>query len=216
MSLGLDSRLAQTLVYGGIAISLAMYCWRWPTFGGVIAVIYGIYKLLGNQIYTPNLFTLIPVTAYLVIYGLFFIGGILSTVGGFITKATTKEESNLSRKLHKLAVFISLSSVIMAALYAFGVAIFIMYGSPPNPPDYLVASVFYLVPLLLVLIYISWKKPAQGGLIELIVVIPVLIIVMGTRWEIWLIIPYVIFCLSFIFGGLLNIASDLSRRNANI
>ena len=73
-------------------------------------------------------------------------------------------------------------------------------------PDYLVGSLFYLVPAFLVLAWIAWRWPAQGGLLEIIVGIFWLANAGMSNWETVFFIPYAFLCGLLMAVGSLNIA----------
>jgi hypothetical protein len=219
-SIGLNPQLSQTLVYGGIAVFLALYSWWWPVFGGVITGLYGCYKLfgfLGNILsghnpFDRNLFTMIPAPAYYALYSVFVIGAILSIIAGLKTKTTYLEETDISGKLRIISLIMTLSSLIMAVLYAFGLFIYITYGSPTNPHGSVVGSMLYLVPLILILTYIAWKWSAQGGLLEILFMVPLLVVILASNWELLYLIPLAFFSSIVIIAAVLNIARGFLIR----
>ncbi len=201
----------QVLITGGIAVAIVLYSWWWPGFGGVVTVVYGSLQIIGDirTIQSSHIETAVPVSVYYSLYALLIAGGIIGIIAGMRRKTALAEDSDLTKRLRKTALIVNLSLAGTATFFGFVVLIISITF---YTPDYLIASAFFQLPALLVLAWIAWRWPAQGGLLEIVngvfwlnvVYIPT----MGPGFS----IPYVSICGILITAGCLNIARGYLLR----
>ena len=202
----------QVLITGGIAALIVLYSWWWPGFGGVVAVVYGSLQILGGfrSIQSGYIETAIPVSVYYGLYALLIAGGLTGIITGLRRKAAAPEDTELSYRMRKIALIITLSLAGLSTVLGIIAVIITLYSS--YSPDYFVASVFYLVPTCLILAWIAWMWPAQGGLLEIAAGVFWLVLATIPNWELQLFIPYAVLCGLLVAAGCLNIARGYITR----
>jgi hypothetical protein len=205
----------QVLITGGIAILIALYSWWWPGFGGAVAAVYGLIQILGDfrTIQSGHIETAVPVSVYYGLYAMLIVGGLIGITEGLRRKTVTPEDTDLSKRLRKIALIITLS--LAGAATVFGIVVLII-SITYYFPDYLIASAFFLFPALLVLAWIAWMWPAQGGLLEILNGVFWLNVVNISSMEPGFSIPYVSICGLLIASGCLNIARGYITRTKDI
>ena len=207
----------QVLVTGGIAALIVLYSWWWPGFGGVVAVVYGSLQILGGfrSIQSGYIETAIPVSVYYGLYALLIAGGLTGIITGLRRKAAAPEDTELSYRMRKIALIITLSLAGLSTVLGIIAVIITLYSS--YSPDYFVASVFYLVPTCLILAWIAWMWPAQGGLLEIVNGVFWLNVVYIPTMEPGFSVPYVSICGILITAGCMNISRGyLLRRKQEV
>ncbi|MFC1920594.1 hypothetical protein ACFLYQ_02585 [Chloroflexota bacterium] len=216
LAIGFDPRMGQTLVYGGFVILIALFAWRWPVPGGIITVFYGAFKLYEyihiRSISIDAARTLVPAPAYYLLYILFIIGGIICIIYGLRIPATRHHESTGYKELRQIARITTAAPVIFSILYTFGAFIIIALHITMYSPGFLLSSMIFLSPLLLAIIYISWKWPAPGGLLALVIGIPAILLIVSSSMGMEYKIPYAIFGCVFIAGGIMHIVGAFLTR----
>jgi hypothetical protein len=216
LATGFDPRMGQTLVYGGLAVAIALLAWFWPAPGGMIAVLYGAYKLFEHirlmNIDALAVRTLVPAPAYFTLYALLIIGGILCIIAGWKIKLSLPENTAYYEKIRKAARIATIAGVASALLYGLVLGIILMLRISLYSPDYLLGSLIFLSPLLLIVSFISWKWPTPGGLLTIFIGAPLLPGILSSNWGAAYTIPCVIFCCLFISGGILSLAWVILTR----
>jgi len=206
----------QVLIYGGAAIRIVLYSWWWPGFGGIVTIVYGSLQIIWGfrAIQSGHIETAVPVSVYYGLYGLLIAGGLTGIIAGMRRKITSPEDTGLSYRLRKIALITALSSAGTATV--FGIVVMIITFVTRYSPDYLVSSLFYIVAASLVLSWLAWRWPAQGGLLEIITGIFWLNVVYVPTMEPGFSIPYVSICVVIIAAGCLNIARGYITRMKDI
>jgi hypothetical protein len=209
----------QVLIYGGTVVLIVLFSWLWPVFGGIITVLYGSQQILmdfSNVLsgHDQLAYTDVPVSVYYVLYSLLITGGLIGIIAGMRRKKTPIEDTELSYRMRKIALIITLSLAGTATVFGIVTVIITLYSS--YSPDYLVASVLYLVPTSLILAWVAWMWPAQGGLLEILNGVFWLVLATIPNWELQLFIPYAILCGFLIAAGYLNIARGYLVRSKDI
>lgn len=210
----------QVLIYGGAVVLMVLFSWWWPGFGGIITMLYGSQQIVmdfSNVLSGHNqlAYTDVPILVYYVLYGLLIAGGLIGIIAGMRRKTGTPEDTDLSYRLRKIALIITLSLAGTATVFGIVAVIITLYSS--YSPDYLIASIFYLVPICIILAWIAWMWPAQGGLLEIITGVFWLVLATIPNWELPLFILYAILCGLLIAAGCLNIARGyLLKRNQEV
>ncbi|MFC1946375.1 hypothetical protein ACFLXY_00490 [Chloroflexota bacterium] len=201
----------QVLITGGIAILIVLYSWWWTGFGSAVAVVYGLIQILGDfrTIQSGHIETTVPVSIYYSLYALLIAGGLIGIIAGLRRKTIPLEDTNLSKRLRKIALIVNLS--LAGAATVFGIVVLII-SITYYFPDYLIASAFFLFPALLVLAWIAWMWPAQGGLLEIITGVFWLNVVNISSMDPVFSIPYVSFFGLLMAAGCLNIARGYITR----
>ena len=209
----------QVLIYGGTAVLIVLFSWFWPVFGGIITALYGSQQILmdfSNVLSSHNqpAYTDVPVLVYYVFYGLFIAGGLIGIIAGLKRKTAILEDTDFTKRLRKIALIVNLSLAGTATFFGFALLIIsITY----HIPDYLVASAFFLLPALLILAWIAWMWPAQGGLLEIVNGVFWLNVVYIPTMEPGFSVPYVSICGILITAGCMNISRGyLLRRKQEV
>ena len=214
LAIGFDSRFGQTLVYGGLVLVIALFAWRWSAAGGIIAILYGAYKIF-EYIRLAALgapLTLVPAPVYIFIYGLFVAGGILCVRIGLRTPEHLPAELEPYYWLRKSARIATAASILIAGTVSFGLGIILTMRISYYSPDFLLGGMIFLFPLLLAIAYIAWKWPAPGGLLTIVTGVPLLSGIMSSNWGLTYELPYAIFCVIFISGGILHLAGAFLKE----
>jgi hypothetical protein len=204
----------QVLIYGGTVVLIVLFSWLWPVFGGIITVLYGSQQILmdfSNVLsgHDQLAYTDVPVSVYYVLYSLLITGGLIGIIAGMRRKKTPIEDTELSYRMRKIALIITLSLAGTVTFFGFVVLIISITF---YTPDYLIASAFFQLPALLVLAWIAWMWPAQGGLLEIVNGVFWLNVVYTPTMEPGFSIPYVSICGILIAAGCLNIARGYITR----
>jgi hypothetical protein len=206
----------QVLIYGGTVVLIVLFSWLWPVFGGIITVLYGSQQIIGGfrMIQSGHIETAIPVSVYYSLYALLIAGGIIGISAGMRRKTALAEDTDLTKRLRKIALIVNLSLAGTATFFGFALLIIsITY----HIPDYLVASAFFLLPALLIFAWIAWMWPAQGGLLEIVNGVFWLNVVYIPTMEPEFSIPYVSICGILITAGCMNISRGyLLRRKQEV
>ena len=206
----------QVLITGGIAVAIVLYSWWWPGFGGFVTIVYGSLQIIwGFQaIQSGHIETTVPVSVYYSLYALLIAGGLIGIIAGMRRKTPLAEDTGLTKRLRKITLIINLSLAGTATFFGFALLIIsITY----HIPDYLVASAFFLLPALLILAWIAWMWPAQGGLLEIVNGVFWLNVVYIPTMEPEFSIPYVSICGILITAGCMNISRGyLLRRKQEV
>lgn len=212
LGISLSPQISQTLLYGGIVLFIALFAWRWPVPGGIIAVLFGSYKLLEYIRFFDSPFTLVPAIAYFILYGLFIAGGVLIMRVGLRRKTLQPPESGVDNRIRRAARIATVAAVIVAIIYSFVLGVVLVLGILSYVPGFLLGGMIFISPLLLAIAYIAWRWPAPGGLLTLVTGIPILIGFLSSNWGMAYVIPYALFSIVFILGGTLNLAVSFPVR----
>ena len=197
----------QVLITGGIAVAIVLYSWWWAGFGGFIAVVYGLIQILGDfRIFqSGQIATAVPVAVDYGLYALLIVGGLIGIIAGLRRNTAPLDDNHLSKQLRKTALILNLCLAGKATI--FGIIVVIITLITHYSPDYIISSAFLLVPTLLILCWIAWVWPAQGGLLEIIAGIFWLNVVYIPNLEPGFAVPYAFICGLLMVAGCLNIAS---------
>lgn len=128
-----------------------------------------------------------------------------------IISSNRNQESNRYRQLRQVARITIITSVAISIIYTAGAFILLALRFTLYSPG-LLSSMIFLSPVLLAIVYISWKWPAPGGLLALVIGIPALFLISSSSLSIGYKIPYAIFCCIFISGGILAITWTVLNR----
>ena len=209
----------QVLIYGGTVVLIVLFSWFWPVFGGIITVLYGSQQILmdfSNVLSGLNqlAYTDVPALVYYMLYGLLIAGGLTGIIAGMRRRTVPPEDIDLTYRLRKIALITALSSAGISIVL--GIVVLIITFTTRYSPDHLLGSFIYLVPVSLVLSWIAWRWPAQGGLLEIATGVFWLVLATIPNWELQLFIPYAALCGLLISAGCLNIARGYLVRSKDI
>jgi hypothetical protein len=202
----------QVLITGGIAVAIVLYSWWWPGFGGVVAVVHGSLQIIWGfrAIQSGHIETAVPVSVYYGLYALLIAGGLIGIIAGMRRNTAPLEDTHLSKQLRKTALILNLCLAGKATI--FGIIVVIITLITHYSPDYIISSALLLVPTFLVLCWVAWVWPAQGGLLEIIAGIFWLNVVYIPNMEPGFAIPYAFICGLLMVAGCLNIARGYITR----
>lgn len=208
----------QIMVHGGVAALIVLFSWWWPVFGGIATLIYGSYGIFGNYLnlssghdpFSRNLFTVMPEPVYCTLYGILTVGAVIGILAGLKRKTVQSEDTALSERLRGITLINSISLAGAAAVFGCIALVLMLVSS--LAADYLIGSVFALVPSFLLLAWITRIWPAQGGLLEIITGIFWIAVATNSSWEPVIFVPYAILCGMLMAGGCVNIARGFITR----
>jgi hypothetical protein len=163
----MSPQAGQTLVYGGLAIAVALFTLMWPGAGGVIAILYGILKITEYWGMHPPRLNFIPDPLYYVLYGLFLLCGIVSfTIG--LNQRKTERHDDFYRDIRLIARLTALVPIGIVFI-----AYFFIY-----PP-----VVLYTIPAIF-LVIIAWVWPLPGAVLMLMICFIGFYALFEVGWEI--------------------------------
>jgi hypothetical protein len=158
----------QTLIYGGLAMAVAVFTLLWPGAGGLITILYGILKLTEFWGMHPPHLTLMPDALYYVLYGLFFICGIMSLIIGINRRKISERQDDFYQDFRMIARLTALVPIIIVII-----AYFFIY-----PP-----VIFFTIPAIAIVI-IAWVWPLPGAVLMLMICLTGFYELYQVNWEI--------------------------------
>ncbi len=213
LAIGFDPQLGQTLVYGGLVLSIALFAWKWPVSGGVISILYGSYKILEYARLFEHPLTLVPAIAYFILYGLFIAGGVLIVRAGLRIKTVRPPESDIDIRIRRAARIATVAPVAVATAYSLILALLLILGIIPYVPGSLLSFAIIFFPFILAIVFLAWKSPAPGGLLVVLTGILMLALILSANEASVFKVPYAAFIGVYMFGGTLNLAVAFPARN---
>lgn len=186
--------MAHVIAYGGPLLFISALAWRYPAAGGIIAVLYSAFQFwqlwLRSETGIGRPEALVPEAVLIILYGLFFVGGIMNVVLGIIQERKKPAKYNPAARLLWTARVTAFIPIILNV---------IMHGLI-NPMPFVLGSVPGIITA-----GIAWFWPAPGGFLMLLLTIPGFFLLLESNWDFQLKMPVYIFCLVFIASGFLHL-----------
>lgn|SRR4030042_296319 len=120
---------------------------------------------------------------------------------------------NNYKKIGWVARLMTLGASILSVIYSLSLVLVATHRLLSVPVGSFQGGTIILFPLLIAVALIGWKWPLFGGILVLIVGIPIIFpILSATGWPYWYKIPYLTFWGIYLAGGILYLINAYLRK----